>query len=132
MRVLFIDDDAVWADGLIRIFRIIEGWDVVFVRSPKEAVDALRSSILPVDLIILDVMMAPDEVADTGPDDMGQSTGLALLETLAGMTEGRVPVVLLTARQDLAKVEFQSRAKLYLEKTLTADEIIDSIKGIFS
>lgn len=129
MKILFIEDDRMWADGLIDYFTLIENWEVDYQATPAEALKALAERPHP-DLILLDVMMAPDETIDKEKSERGQSTGLVLLEILDDYAKGGIPIILLTNRQDILESQYKGKATHYLQKSLTTEQIVAAIRGL--
>ncbi len=128
MKILFIDDDVKRNLPLIRNLEYGQGWKITQVRSPKSALQALRGEA-KFDLILLDVMMPPDESIDRERCNLGQSTGLLLMEKIHEMTQGKIPLIILSARQDLQETLAEDkRVKAYLKKTMSEKEIIANIK----
>jgi len=130
MKILLIDDDAMWAQGLVNYLTLIEGWEVVLRLSPTDGVAALQENRNDINLILLDIMMSPDQEIDEEASNMGQDTGLLLLNSIVELTGGEVPVVLLTTRQDVERSQYEGKACLYLQKSQTASEIANVIRGI--
>lgn len=128
MKILFIDDDVKRNLPLIRNLEYGQGWKITQERSPKSALQALQGEA-KFDLILLDVMMPPDESVDRERSNLGQSTGLLLMEKIDEITQGKIPIVILSARQDLQETLAQDqRVKAYLKKTMSEKEIIANIK----
>lgn len=128
MNILFIDDDVKRNLPLVRNLEYGQGWKVNQQRSPKSALQALRGEA-KFDFILLDVMMPPDEIVDRERSNLGQSTGLLLMEKIYEITQGKIPIVILSARQDLQEILTRDkRVKAYLKKTMSEKEIIATIK----
>jgi CheY-like chemotaxis protein len=96
--VLFVEDDRFWAFNYIDELQRSGHFEVHYVRSATEGIDAIERNPA-IDAIILDVMMpTPDGVADTLTDD-GHTTGIWLLENLQKVISAhRIQVWVLTNR----------------------------------
>ena len=128
MKILFIDDDVKRNLPLVRNLEYGQEWKITQERSPKSALLALQGEA-KFDLILLDVMMPPDESIDRERSNLGQSTGLLLMEKIHEITQGKIPLIILSARQDLQETLAQDkRVKAYLKKTMSEKEIIAAIK----
>lgn len=128
MNILLVDDDVKRNLPLVRNLEYGQGWKVNQERSPKSALQALRGEA-KFDFILLDVMMPPDESVDRERSNLGQSTGLLLIEKIHEITQGKIPIVILSARQDLQEILTRDkRVKAYLKKTMSEKEIINTIK----
>ena len=101
-KVLFVEDDKFWARAYIRELQD-SGFDVIYARSARDAVDLLNNS-LDFDAVILDIMMpTPDEVADTVTEE-GMSTGLWVLEQIKHLIAPNMLCVSILTNRDLAAV----------------------------
>jgi DNA-binding response OmpR family regulator len=128
MKILLIEDDHRLSQTLGDYFEYIEGWEIVRAYRPAQALRELSERLVEIDVIVLDIMMPPDQAIDDKKSDYGQDTGILLLEKLELVAGGRVPVVVLSARQDLGWLKEQGRVKEYLQKTLTPEEIGEGIR----
>jgi DNA-binding response OmpR family regulator len=128
MKILLVEDDRRLSDTLGDYFEYVEGWEVLRSFSPGEALDTLKSKLTEIDVVVLDIMMPPDETIDDKKSDYGQDTGILLLEKLEPFTKAKIPVVVLSARQDLAWLKEEGKVQEYLQKTLTPEEIGEGIR----
>ena len=101
--VLIVDDDC---DGLDLSRELLEaaGYRIHTGNSGKEGLGSLRSGPLP-DCVLLDV----DMPVQTGPE-------MAHQMLLHDMGEEKIPVVLVSARSDLAEVAARMGTPYYLRK----------------
>jgi CheY-like chemotaxis protein len=101
-RVLIVEDDRFWARAYIRELEDF-GFDVIYARSARDAVDLLNHS-LDFDAVILDIMMpAPEEVAESATEE-GISTGLWVLEQIKHLIVPNMLCVWILTNRDLAAV----------------------------
>lgn len=128
MRILYIEDDRWLSETLGEFFEYTEGWEVVRAFGPGEAIEALERDSRRFDAIVLDIMMPPDHVASDERSNYGQDTGILLLDKLDRMLEGVIPVVVLSARQNLEWLEDTGRVDAYLRKTLSPEDIMQGIR----
>lgn len=128
--VLVIDDDIYSSKPLRDYFELVEEWEVVLATSPSEALATLERRLDAIDAIILDIMMPPDTAVDERRSQMGQATGILLLEAIGDATKGRIPIVVLSARQDLRSLEEEKKVSRYLQKPQTATEMVEVIQEL--
>ena len=128
MKILLIDDDAYWSRGFIQALEW-EGWQVTHVTSAQAGL--ARATEERFDLILLDVMMPPDEAVPEAQED-GHSTGLWLLKRLHARLGPEQVISLLTARVDLHPKEWEGMAKEYIMKTTPTREIVREISELKS
>jgi DNA-binding response OmpR family regulator len=127
MKILLIEDDRRLSNYLGRFFEL-EGWEVQRAFAPGEALEVLRRvGSGGVEAILLDIMMPTDDSIDYKKSDFGQDTGLLLLEKIAPLVSGRVPIIVLTARQDLEWLTTSGKVQAYLQKTMQPEEIVEAI-----
>ena len=132
MTILFIDDDRRLADVLGEYFAAEGGWEILHAYGPKEALEIVEHQPPELELVLLDIMMPPEGVFDAGRSDYGQSTGVLLLEKLRARLGESVPIVILSARQDLGWLLTEGKVEGYLLKTLTPDELVQGIREVLS
>ncbi len=123
MKILYIEDDVYRNQPIVRYFKDVKNWAVILASSPKEALTQLEEES-DIDLILLDIMMAADNSIDESKSEMGMSTGILLLDKIHKITKGSIPIVILTARQDLKYLKEDERVSDVLEKPVSAEEII--------
>jgi CheY-like chemotaxis protein len=101
-RVLIVEDDRFWARAYIRELEDF-GFDVIYARSARDAVDLLNHSF-DFDAVILDMMMpTPEEVAESATEE-GISTGLWVLEQIKHLIVPNMLCVWILTNRDLAAV----------------------------
>jgi DNA-binding response OmpR family regulator len=128
MTILLIDDDPYWSKGFREHAALFEGWEVLYASSPKEGMNMLTENKSTIDIILVDVMMTADDSVPEARDQGGLSTGLLLLKHLLPVTEGKIPIVLLSARQDVEEREYKGEARLLVQKNLPTRRVIEEIQ----
>ena len=96
IKILFIDDDRRSADHISAILNE-EGYEVIFVSSPMEAIKAVEKYGSDIALIVLDLMMNPAELPDEFDTDGGIKTGLVLYQKNLKKLIPNTPVIVMTA-----------------------------------
>ena len=109
--ILVIDDDTDTRDALTEILAD-EGYDVTGVNNGREALAYLREATRP-SLILLDMMM---------PEMDGWQFRLELQKD---PTLARIPVVILSAHDDVRDAALALGAADYLRKPLRAESVIE-------
>lgn len=139
MKVLHVEDDEKLGLTLGDFFEMIEDWEVLRASRPAAAMALLKENIQSIDVILLDIMMPPDEAVDEEGSEYGQSTGILLLarigEVLKEFGSGRaspIPIVVLSARQDLRYLEEEGRIQKYISKTVTPELICTQVMQVVS
>lgn len=114
-RVLIVDDEEGFRDGVADLLGM-EGYDVSVAR---DAVEAVR--VLPVfrpEVILLDLRMP-------------HLDGEAFLRGMTGLpASSRVPVVLISAKEDLAQVASRTGAAGYLSKPFEAPQLLSLLEKV--
>ncbi len=134
MRILIIDDDLNTNFYLKQFLVEIKEWEVILESSPKEGLKLIQSAGNQLDAIILDVMMPPDDSINIEASNQGRRTGLLLLEKITELTQSKIPVILLTARQaleeELDELGLNKQVAAYLRKPTSTTEIVNRIEQI--
>ena len=116
-RILIVDDDPLLCSFLTMALGR-ETYDTHAVYSGQDAIDYLKTN--PVDLILLDIMMA-------------DLNGFDVLRQLKDDEKlSAIPVVFLTARVDAIsqKTGMDIGAVKYLTKPITPDELIEQVNAV--
>ena len=114
-RVLIVDDEEGFRDGVADLLQM-EGYSVLVA---KDAVDAIR--LLPEfrpEVILLDLRMP-------------NLDGEAFIRGMDGLPEStRAPVVLISAKEDVASVADRAGAAAYLMKPFEAPQLLSILEKV--
>ncbi len=117
-RVVFVDDDPSFLDGLRRILRLHhEGWEMTFVTSVDDALRCLETTT--VDTVVADVQMPG-------------RTGFDLLHAISrSPVFCRVPVIMMTgaSERDFKRRALDEGATDLLSKPIDADDLTARIRN---
>ncbi len=114
-RILIVDDEEGFRDGVADLLGM-EGYDVSVARDAVEAVQ-LVPEFRP-DAILLDLRMP---LLD----------GEGFLRGMAGLSNGsQVPVVLISAKEDLAAIAGKTGAAGYLHKPFEAPQLLSLLEKV--
>jgi two-component system, sensor histidine kinase ChiS len=112
-QVLIVDDDAAILEMIAELLSY-EGYMVVTCSEGRQAVAFAR--ITPPALILLDLMMP-------------EMSGWQVISTLRSSPQTKtIPVVLLSARRDLADAARELKVAAYLEKPFDLEELLDLVR----
>jgi CheY-like chemotaxis protein len=115
MSVLIVDDEYYIRDVLIT-FLLDAGYDATGARNGRDAVDCLRQHPRRFRLILLDVMMP-------------YMTGWEFLETIRDDPAlATLPVILMTAAENVHQKAIERGATGYLPKPIDLDELLDIVE----
>lgn len=129
MKILLIDDDPYWSKGFCDHAALFEGWTVLYAVSPRDGIKVLEGHRDTIDAVVVDVMMTADDSVPEARDQGGLNTGLLLLKHLLPITEGRIPIILLSARQDVNNKAFEGEAKFLVQKNLPTRQVVEEIRA---
>lgn len=133
MRMLFIEDDVSRNKPFVNFIKGAKtDWEIIWEKSPQDAIEKLKDEINGpgLDIILLDIMLPVDETVKDKKTDMGMSTGIVLIEIISEITKSEIPIIVLSARQDLGYLEEDGRVRAYIRKPKSAKEVIDEIEEI--
>lgn len=125
-KILIIDDDLESTQHKFLALKL-EGDDVDWVYSPKEAIDILQMN-KRYDVIILDIMMMNDSYEHLG-EVKGIDAGIALEKYIRKMFPD-INIVVLSARRDLDDKFSTNDNITILRKPLKPQELINHIKKL--
>jgi len=111
-RVLLVDDEPV----IGRVFGLklkLTGYDWASTTTGAEAIELVRTQTF--DIMILDVLL---------PD----MTGVDVLDRVRAFSQ--IPVILFSARADIAEVAKRCGADDYIAKPLNPDHLVEKIKAL--
>jgi CheY-like chemotaxis protein len=112
-QVLIVDDDAAILEMIAELLSY-EGYMVVTCSEGRQAVAFAHTA--PPALILLDLMMP-------------EMSGWQVISTLRSSPQTRaIPVVLLSARRDLADAARELKVAAYLEKPFDLEELLDLVR----
>ena len=117
MRVLLIDDHALFREGIVGLLKR-RGIEIQATGDCREGIELAQSS--PPDIILLDLRMP-------------EMTGIEVLQKLNDL-KSEVPVVMLTTSTDDRDLSdaLRNGVKGYLLKDMEPDELISSLRDIVS
>lgn len=98
MNVLFIDDERRRMDAFAMELELT-GKTVIFCTEAKKGWDVFVKNRTKINLIILDIMMAPGELFENEPVEDGLRTGIALFEKIREQAPD-LPVIIFTNASD--------------------------------
>jgi DNA-binding response OmpR family regulator len=131
VMILWIEDDFGLDETLGDWLRFEAGLEVLHAKGPKEGIIQLEQNLEKIDLILLDIMMPPEDVVDNVKSDYGKDTGLLLIAELNKITGCKIPIVILSARLgDLGVLAQTSTVRARLEKTLGLEAIVTGIMDV--
>ena len=113
-NVLVVDDDAEIRETLVEVLEE-RGYRAVAASNGKQALDALQRGTRP-ELILLDMMMPVMDGAQFRAKQQEEPS-------LAG-----IPVVLISAHEDLSKRMRELRAEAALQKPISFRDLLDTVK----
>lgn len=118
-RILLVEDEPA-ISGFVRRGLIFEGYDVEVLDDGRRALDAIRDA--PPDLLILDLMLP-------GLDGIEITRRLRAAEESTG---GRLPILMLTARDSVADrvTGLDAGADDYLVKPFDFDELLARVRAL--
>lgn len=114
-RVLIVDDEEGFRDGVADLLGM-EGYDVSVARDAVEAVHVLPA--FRPEVILLDLSMP-------------NLDGEGFLRGMSGLPASRgVPVVLVSAKEDLPAIASRSGAAAYLQKPFEAPQLLSVLERV--
>lgn len=115
--VLIIDDDSAILEMIAELLRY-EGYNIIASSEGREALELARANSPA--LILLDLMMP-------------EMSGWQVISALRASPQTRmIPVVLLSARRDLAATARELEVESHLEKPFDLDKLLDVVQRYVS
>jgi CheY-like chemotaxis protein len=115
--ILVVDDDTAILDMIAQVL-IEEGYEVLTANNGRTAVD-LAHQQLP-RLILLDLMMP-------------EMNGWQVVDELRTSPQTRpIPILLLSARREMARTADELGVTAYLEKPFDLDDLLDQVRHILT
>ena len=129
IRVLYIDDEAD-TEKMSSKFELLarHGIQVIPVMRVQDAIPTLDSAG-NIELIVLDIIMPPEDSYTLDETDGGTTTGLKLLQDIRKQ-HAEVPILIVSIRRMQVAEELmkQLKVKAYLEKPVSSITIANAIK----
>lgn len=126
MTILYIEDEVSRNAGVVNYFKLIKQWEVLPATTPSEALAKVEEHKSHIDVVLLDIMMPPDESVDAEETDYGRDTGIVLLKKIKPQIPD-TPVIILTARRDL-KAKDTELAAWVLNKPISPRKLVAAIE----
>lgn len=133
-KIIYIDDEAT-AEKMLSRFEILnkQGIEIIQVDKVKDAMNVIGFNISSTGLIVLDIIMPPEEYYTLEETNGGTTTGLRLLKDIREKYPD-IPIMIISIRrrqksENLLKLY---KVKEYLEKPISTAEIAIAIKLILS
>ncbi len=134
LKVLYIDDEAD-SEGMASKFEIMndDGIDIVPVCRLRDVIPTLTSLRGSIDLIVLDLIMPPEDVYGLDETEGGTLTGLRLLEDIRRHAS-EIPVIIVSVRRSPypEQISAQYGISHYLEKPISASALSQVIRSLIS
>jgi CheY-like chemotaxis protein len=134
ISIIYIDDEADTEKfaSKIDIMRD-EGINVKTVTKVDKALPLLRKIYDKIDIIILDIIMPPEEYYSLQETNGGTATGLRLLEDIRKEFP-EIPIMIVSIRRKEMLEDLLSRLNIvkYLEKPVLAYHLVSAIKDALS
>jgi CheY-like chemotaxis protein len=131
-RVLYIDDEAN-TEKMASKFEIMkdEGIEVIPVTRIQEVLPKLEELRGSIDLLIIDIIMPPEDHYSLDETDGGTTTGLRLIEDIRREYEN-LPIIIVSVRRLRRSEELEAKYNIadFLEKPVSAFSLIKSIRRV--
>jgi DNA-binding response OmpR family regulator len=133
-KVLYIDDEAN-LEKMASKFEIMqeEGIEVISVTRVKDVLPTLQEYKTSIGLIVLDLIMPPEDFYSLQETSGGTTTGLRLLKDIRDKYQD-IPIIIVSIRRSDFADEVLSAYKIseYLEKPISAFDLVTVIKNILN
>jgi CheY-like chemotaxis protein len=133
ITVLWIDDEASTEKFSSRLDIMAKAnIKVIPVASVGAAIPALRKHKDKTDVIILDIIMPPEQTYSLEETGGGTTTGFRLLDDITKEAPA-IPIIVVTIRRRKTSengVKKHKNIVRYLEKPIATAEIVSAIKGV--
>ncbi len=113
-RVLVVDDEP-RIGNILRIKLRLSGYDVITTTSGAEAIEIIRTQ--KPDIVLLDIVMPG-------------VTGLDVLDRVR--TFSQVPIVVFTARRDIAEITLKKGANDSIAKPFDPEQLVTKIESVLN
>jgi DNA-binding NtrC family response regulator len=134
IRTIYIDDEANTEKFSSKLdIMKDEGIEVIAVTTVEQALPTIRRFINTLDIIILDIIMPPDDFYTIQETNGGTTTGLRLLADIRKEFPN-IPIMIVSIRRQPMNPEILVKFNIfkYLEKPISASHIVEAIKDYLS
>ena len=129
MKMLYVEDDVGRNRPFVNVLTNVLGWDVVWATAPAEAMMKLKIE-KEFDIIVVDIMMPSDSEVGEEESELGMSTGIALIDRIRQVVPSGLPIVILSARQDLEYMVNSGIVQAYITKPIGANAFVEKLRAI--
>lgn len=133
-KVLYIDDE-VDTEKMASKFEIMaeQGIEVIKVENVESALPMIEKNLSDIGLIVLDVIMPPEDYYTLEETNGGTTTGFRLLQDIRNKYE-QIPILIVSIRRKQKAESFLQQFHIvnYLEKPISAADLGNSIRTILS
>ena len=128
-KILFVDDDRRRTEIFVEMLRM-EGYDVTFAATIKEAESEFKEGASDYDLIIHDIMMPYEDYIGENKQE-SRTSGIRFLEHIRKIkSKEELPVIVLTVHYDEAtkKQTYKAGCNEYVEKPCLPSKLLKKVK----
>lgn len=128
-NILFVDDDRRRTEIFVEMLRM-EGYDVTFAATVKEAESALKKQDSDFHLAILDIMIPQEDYFEKSSHE-SRTRGIKLLEEIRKVkNKDELPVIILTVCSDqvIRKNALEAGYNEYLEKPCLPSKLLEKVE----
>jgi len=128
-RILFVDDDRRRTEIFVEMLRM-EGYEVTFAATIKEAQKEFQERTSDFDLMILDIMMPLEDYVGENTIE-SRKRGITFLQRIRqARGKNKLPVIIFTVRHDeeTRKQAFDAGCNEYLEKPCLPSKLLKEVK----
>ena len=111
------------------------GFKVLAAESPKEAIQLAEDNRDEIDVILLDIMMPPQDLIDPARAKQGYMTGYHLIPLLNDKLAKELPIVVQSSYsdlRDLARIRSHPQVKTLVDRSTRIDALAEVIKEAIS
>lgn len=134
MKVIYIDDE-VNTEKMASKFEILRESDIelIPVENVRDALPTIEKYFSEIDLVVLDVIMPPEDHYGIEETNGGTTTGLRLLKDIRTKFK-TLPIIIVSVRRRQVSEGLlkQMNVAEYLEKPILAAEIAEAIKRVLT
>lgn len=130
-KVLYIDDEAD-SEKMASKFELLrsENIDLIPLTRVKDVLPTLSSFEDSIGLVVLDIIMPPEDSYSLEETDGGTTTGVRLLEDIRSRFQ-HIPIIIVSVRRHnfVDEVEARHNIHAYLQKPISAYTLAKAIKS---